>query len=318
MSSFVTGDQLTKVVYNILFDAKERLLLMSPYIKLDSYFRKILDKHVANPSLEILVVFGKNSGQITRSISQEDLAYFTKFPNVTLVHAPALHAKYYGNEKEGVVTSINLYDYSFQNNIEFGVYSETSPLVEKMIESLTSKNKNIDDQAFAQAVHVAATHDVIFARRPCFKQSKGILAKLTNSKDYLEPVVLFNAIEDIVHNRRYESRRLREFPKEVDALQMSPQTLPQRAEVSSYQASSHSGYQQARQQAVTSQNVKVDPGYGFCIRTGEPIPFNPARPLSRAAYKTWASFGDEEYPEKFCHKTGRSSHGRTSMLNPIL
>ena len=315
MSKFVTGEELTHVVYSILFEAKQRLLLVSPYIKLDNYFRKILDQHVHNPQLEILVVFGKNAGHVTRSMSRDDLDYFTKFPHVTLVHAPALHAKYYGNELKGVVTSINLYDYSFKNNIEFGVYSEVPPLMSKLLDSMG--NKHVDDQAFAQAVHVAATNDVIFVRRPCYKLRQGFLAKLTSSKDYLEPTVLFDAIDEIVSNRPYSKRKLDEFPKEVEFEQTLAQTLPPRsfvppANLPAYTEPRHNTGQWQQQQH-SDNSAK-----GYCIRTGEPIPFDPSRPFSWAAYKTWASFGDEDYPEKYCHKTGRPSHGRTSMSRPML
>lgn len=324
MSKFVTGEELANVVYNILFEAKEKLVLVSPFIKLDAYFRKILDQHVHNPQLEILVVFGKNPGHVTRSVSREDLDYFTKFQNITLVYAPTLHAKYYGNEAKGVVTSINLYDYSFEHNIEFGVYSERPQLVEKILESVG--NKNMDDQAFAQAVNIAATHDVIFARRPCFKLRNGFLGKLLNGRDYLEPAILFNAIEDLIANRPFPSSRLSEFPKEVAFEQTLAQVLPTRQEVpvrpSSTQWSSTATpptHSEPRQNpALWGRPTEPASHQGYCIRTGEPIPFNPERPFSYSAYKSWASFGNDDYPERYCHKTGEPSLGRTSMRHPIL
>lgn len=36
------------------------------------------------------------------------------------------------------------------------------------------------------------------------------------------------------------------------------------------------------------------------------------------AWKTWSQFGDYNYPEAYCHKTGKQSYGKTSMANPIL
>lgn len=316
MSKFVTGQELADVVYNILFEAKEKLLLVSPYIKLDAHFRQILDQHAHNPHLALTVVFGKNP---TRSISREDLDYFCKFPNVTLVHAPHLHAKYYANETKGVVTSINLYEYSFQHNIEFGVCSERPQRVEKLLlDSLNSKS--VDDQAFTQAVLVASSHDVIFARRPCFKLHQGFFAKLTKGKDYLEPAVLFSAIEELLHNRPYPSRRLSEFSAEVEFDQTLAQVLPVRTELAAPTSSSSPRLATEPRSTPahrTPATEKASP-HGYCIRTGEPIPFNPERPFSYAAYKSWASFGNEDYPERYCHKTGQPSLGRTSMRQPIL
>jgi hypothetical protein len=57
---------------------------------------------------------------------------------------------------------------------------------------------------------------------------------------------------------------------------------------------------------------------GFYIRSGEKIMFNLKRPYSEKAYKSWAFFGNMDYQESFCHKTGRESKGKTSMRKPML
>lgn len=46
--------------------------------------------------------------------------------------------------------------------------------------------------------------------------------------------------------------------------------------------------------------------------------FNPEKPLSYDAYKTWSQFGDVDYPERFCHFSGEPSNGETSVDKPIL
>jgi phosphatidylserine/phosphatidylglycerophosphate/cardiolipin synthase-like enzyme len=57
---------------------------------------------------------------------------------------------------------------------------------------------------------------------------------------------------------------------------------------------------------------------GYCIRTGDPIPFNIERPLSNKAFESWNRHKDENYPEKFCHFSGEPSNGETSFNKPIL
>jgi phosphatidylserine/phosphatidylglycerophosphate/cardiolipin synthase-like enzyme len=59
-------------------------------------------------------------------------------------------------------------------------------------------------------------------------------------------------------------------------------------------------------------------GKGYCIRTGVTIPFDIEKPLSKEAYKKWNEFGDENYPEKYCHFSGEASNGGTSVKQPIL
>lgn len=58
--------------------------------------------------------------------------------------------------------------------------------------------------------------------------------------------------------------------------------------------------------------------YGYCIRTGVEITFNPDRPLSIKAFNIWAQFEDYNYPEKYCHFTGELSNGETCYGKPIL
>lgn len=66
--------------------------------------------------------------------------------------------------------------------------------------------------------------------------------------------------------------------------------------------------------SVTSFNNQP----GYCIRTGIKIPFDLERPLSYDAYQIWNQFGDPDYPEKYCHFSGESSNGETSVNKPIL
>ncbi|CAG5083798.1 phospholipase D-like domain-containing protein [Parvicella tangerina] len=58
--------------------------------------------------------------------------------------------------------------------------------------------------------------------------------------------------------------------------------------------------------------------YGYCIRTGKPIPFNISKPLSLEAYQAWAQYHNYDYPEQFCHFSGESSHGETCMEYPVM
>jgi phosphatidylserine/phosphatidylglycerophosphate/cardiolipin synthase-like enzyme len=57
---------------------------------------------------------------------------------------------------------------------------------------------------------------------------------------------------------------------------------------------------------------------GYCIRTGVSIPFNPEKPLSYDAYKSWSQFSDPNYAEKYCHFSGEESKGETCVARPIL
>jgi len=166
MSKFLTGKELEDAIYDIIWETERILMIVSPYIKLDNYFKELFNKHVNNPEIHLLLVFGKNEKEVKRSMSQLDFDYFKKFLNVSIIYVPNLHAKYYGNENKGITTSINLYDYSFKNNIEFGVFSQQS-LMDRFKQSA-------DNDAWDSCMKIAGNNEVVYIKRPIYK--KGILS----------------------------------------------------------------------------------------------------------------------------------------------
>ena len=45
MSKFITGLELEETISKIIWETKETLLIVSPFIKLDDYFKKLFDNH---------------------------------------------------------------------------------------------------------------------------------------------------------------------------------------------------------------------------------------------------------------------------------
>lgn len=286
MSKFITGKDLENAVYDIIWEAKEKLLIVSPYIKLDDYFKeKLFAKHKNNPDLHIIIVFGKNEGNVKKSMNKQDFDYFKEFLNISIIHVPNLHGKYYGNEKKGVITSINLYDYSFINNIEFGVFSE---------QNLLNKISNgTDIDAWNQCLEIAETNEVVFIKRPVYQKKKMVV---NLGRNYVKSDILLDSTDKFYgfsrrNKQKLSGKKLNDFQEFID-LGQSEGRRPDRYE--------------------------NDSCVGFCIRTGESIPFNLKKPYSDKAYTSWARYKNPNYPEKFCHKTGKRSHGRTSMNKPIM
>jgi hypothetical protein len=286
MAKFITGQDLENVISDIIWGAEGILLIVSPYIKLDDYFKRLFERHTNNPKLHILVVFGKNEGEVGKSFSKANFDFFKQFPNITVIYVPDLHAKYYGNEKKGVITSINLYDYSFKNNVEFGVYTELN-----LLSTLTTSP---DQEAWQTCMKIASENEVIFAKRPVYEKNK--LSSIFG-KNYVKSEVLHDDTDKHYNSFRKQKqnlnfKKLQDFQEE---LELGPQqiAMPTRNEVET---------------AIT----------GFCIRTGEKIPFNPKRPFCEKAYKSWAQYQNMDFSEAYCHKTGKPSYGKTSMRKPIL
>lgn len=285
MSKFLTGKDLEAAIYDIIWDTERTLMIVSPFIKLDDYFKELFDKHENNPKIHLLLVFGKNEKAVKKSMSKADFDYFKKFLNVSIIYVPNLHAKYYGNESKGIITSINLYDYSFKNNIEFGVYSEQG--------ILNRFKTSADNEAWNECMEIAEKNEIVFIKRPVY-QTKKVLINL--GKNYVKSDILFDSTEKFYgfrKNKPDSKKRLNDFPEELE-LGSSDSERPERVR--------------------EAENPKT----GFCIRSGIEIPLNPKQPMTKMSWKVWNQFGDEDYPEQYCHKTGKKSNGKTSMRKPIL
>lgn len=286
MAKFITGQDLEKAIYDIIWDAEQTLLIVSPYIKLDDYFKRLFDKHINNPNVHFVIVFGKNERSVSKSMSKTDFDYFKKFLNISVIYVPNLHAKYYGNESKGVITSMNLYDFSFKNNIEFGVFSEGN-----LINTFTTSS---DNDAWTTCIQIAEDNEAVFIKRPVYE--KKILSMLLG-KNYVKSDILHDITDKFYSGFGFNKKvsvvkKLNDFPESLD-LGSEPTTRPTREE-------------------VEKSNT------GYCIRTRAEIPFNIKRPLCDKAYKSWVQIGNPDYPEKYCHKTGKPSFGKTSVNHPIL
>ncbi len=298
MAKFITGKDLETAIYDIIWKAEDTLLIVSPFIKLDKYFKDLFLKHLNNSNIHILILFGKNESNIGKSLSKDDFEFFKQFINITVVYIPTLHAKYYGNEKCGVITSINLYDFSFKHNIEFGVYSETS--------FFDSVKNNSDQDAWRSCIDLAEESEVVFVKRAVYE--KNMLSALFGKKYIKSDILLDNT--DYFYNGSNNNKKnkvvkyLKDFPDEII---MGSNNTPRPTREES-----------EKNTIPTETSTQYTRLMGYCIRTGEEIPFSFEKPLSYAAYKKWSAFSNPDYPEKYCHFTGELSNGKTCVNNPVL
>jgi len=296
MSKFLTGPALNDSIFRIIWEAKSTLMLVSPFIRLDKHFRDLLLRHEKEPRLHIKVVFGKNEDRLNKSLSKDDFEFLTQFPNISIIYVPNLHGKYYGNENAGVLTSINLHDHSFENNIEFGVYAEASILPK--IQSSTN------NEAWNYCIQITELGIPVFIKRPSYQKS--FLSALLG-KNYVRSEVLLDNIkmlENFGLSKMVTNRNLLEFPEELE-FKAPKVAMPQKE-------------MPLKTKNYKSSIINKDNSTGYCIRTGIIIPRNPEKPFCYEAFKEWSEYSNLNYHEKFCHFTGEKSYGKTSYQRPIL
>lgn len=172
MARFITGKSLNSAIATLFDSAKAQVIIISPYIKLHPEYRRILSKHKNNPRLEVTLVFGKNEGNLSKSLNEEDFRFFREFDNIEIRYEPRLHAKYYANEAEAILSSMNLYKFSQENNIEAGVVTQARGLKE-MAQKLWDGKETLDKQAWVFVATVVEGSKIMYRRVPEF--DKGFL-----------------------------------------------------------------------------------------------------------------------------------------------
>ena len=258
MAKFITGHELNSELEKIFKNASEKIILISPYIKLHDRDVSSLKVKKEYPEIQMIIVFGKNEEDISKSMKEEDFNFFKEFPNIQIRYERRLHAKYFANEENAILTSMNLYSYSQNNNIEFGVLTKGT-------------FETLDKQAWEYFTEVIDQSELLFHREPQYEK-----AMLGLSKKYTESVTKTDILSDFFKNKNE--------------------------------------FQNNKKTFNTEKYVQL----GYCIRTGERIPFNPKKPMCEKAFESWLKFKNESYPEKYCHFSGEPSNEETTFSKPIL
>ena len=116
MAEFLDTQGVSYYLKKLINNANDKLYLISPYLQLNNQLKLSLeDRHKF--SIDIIIIYGKVS-----DINPDDSTWLQSMPGIKLLFHKDLHAKCYFNEKEAIITSMNLYMFSQQNNVEMGIY----------------------------------------------------------------------------------------------------------------------------------------------------------------------------------------------------
>lgn len=116
MAEFLDTQGVSYFLKKLINNSNDKLYLISPYLQLNNQLKLSLeDRHKF--SIDIIIIYGKVS-----DINPDDSAWLQSMPGIKLLFHKDLHAKCYFNEKEAIITSMNLYMFSQQNNVEMGIY----------------------------------------------------------------------------------------------------------------------------------------------------------------------------------------------------
>ncbi|MDD4923746.1 MAG: phospholipase D family protein [Dehalococcoidales bacterium] len=115
MAQFLDTTGVSFYLSQLINNSNEKLILISPYLKIgDRLKQSIEDKD--RMKIDIRLIYGKNELELAEH------NWLKTLKTIRTSFCQNLHAKCYLNEKEAIITSMNLYDYSQTNNNEMGIY----------------------------------------------------------------------------------------------------------------------------------------------------------------------------------------------------
>ena len=221
----------------------------------------------------IRIIYGK------RDLKSDEREWIDSIPSIELCFRETLHAKLYLNEKQAVLTSMNLYQFSEKNNDEMGILVSKTPESDRLLYAKISK----------EAEHIADLSEKIreVPRPQRTPRLVGWIQRITQQapSTTAETIIASEPVPSVNSN------------KEADAEKTSVDTLGPIPDGVS-----------------TEPRLRV-PAAGFCIRCETDVPANPAKPYCNPCYRTWNRYKNEEYEEVFCHLCGDVE--TTSMAKPL-
>lgn len=117
MAKFLNTSATNYFLEELIKTARDRLILISPYLKLNDRIKELLeDKN--RLKIDVRIVYGKNE------LQPEEINWLRGLEFIRTSFCKNLHAKCYLNESRCIVTSLNLYEFSQVNNNEMGVLIE--------------------------------------------------------------------------------------------------------------------------------------------------------------------------------------------------
>lgn len=233
MAKFLTGNELNTELEKIFERADEQIILISPFIKLHDRFISTLQTKKDNHKLEIIIVFGKNEDDMSRSMKQEDFNFFKEFPNIQIRYERRLHAKYYANESSAILSSMNLYTYSQDNNIEAGVMTKATllgNLANNFMTNVTGED-SFDNQAWTYFKRVIEQSNLLFHKTPQYESSMlGLTKKFKESKVEVDKLTEFFTDKpkfESKYRKDYSENKKIEVPQAIPQQAIPQQTIPQ-------------------------------------------------------------------------------------------
>ncbi len=166
MAKFINTRKAVSEIEELIKNAGEKLILVSPYLKLSKDFKELLT-YRNNKDKVTTVIFGK------QELNPDEMKFLQGLRFVILKYNEDLHAKCYVNDDKMIITSLNLYEFSMANNKEMGVLIDKNDL----------NDVQLFDEAFKEVEYINETSQRFELNAPKLKQPLNHLISNKSIKD---------------------------------------------------------------------------------------------------------------------------------------
>ncbi len=149
MAKFLKTTDIRSALDGIIREADKQVTLISPFIRIPVPLFQSL-KLANSHKVRIRLVYGKK-----KELDSDVRNQLEQLDNLSLAFLQNLHAKCFFNEKQALVTSLNLYDFSEQN-VEMGILisaKDDTPL----FRDVTEEAENICSPTLAEKVQLRSS-----------------------------------------------------------------------------------------------------------------------------------------------------------------
>ncbi len=286
MVEFLKTTGVSHYLEELVEDARDRLILISPYLKINDRIKEQLEEK-NRMKIDVRIVYGKNELQPEENNWLKDLEY------ITSSYCENLHAKCYLNNEEAIITSMNLYEFSQVNNNEMGIHvkREEDPEVYKDIKKEAKRLIRASDE-IEISVEKKPTKDIDDESSDkgfCIRCKKEI--PLDPKKPYCSDCYeTWNEYK----NNDYKEKHCHICGKEMESTRNKPVCYD-----------CYKEYKDELDFPSDDSSSKEEEKTGFCIRCGKEIELDPKKPYCDDCYETWNKYKNDEYEENHCHICGK-------------
>ena len=114
MVKFLITNGISAALDDLIRNAQRDVILISPYVKVNQRLQSFI-QDADRRGVRFTLIYGKSD------IKAEEREWIDRLTNKRVGFVQNLHAKCYLNENTAIITSMNLYEFSQQNNDEMGI-----------------------------------------------------------------------------------------------------------------------------------------------------------------------------------------------------